>query len=241
MLDEEVQLADSLERELRAVRGELQQTRLLLLESRVREQQARYRACHDSLTGLPNRSAFEERSSHALAPHRPRPRPFGLIYLDLDGFKSINDSHGHAVGDGLLKVIGSRIAHAVRAQDSICRRGGDEFLCLLLDVRSERQVASIARKLIGTVSAPCQLGSLTLYVTASIGIALYPADGSTIEALLERADRAMFWAKQNRLGHSLFRHVPARPDCERGSGRVQAAPPAIQSPSRSAAGCRIAS
>ncbi len=241
MLDAEIRFTNDLELELLAVRGELRQARLLLLESQVREQRARHRAYHDNLTGLPNRFSFEERSSHALARHRPQPRAFGLMYIDLDGFKSINDTHGHAVGDELLKTIGSRLKHAVRARDSVSRQGGDEFLCLLLDVRSERQVTSIARKLIDAVSAPCRLGPITLRVTASIGIALYPTDGITIEALLDRADQAMFWAKQNRLGHALSRHVPEQPDCDRGSGRDQAVPHVIKSPSRSAASCRIAS
>jgi diguanylate cyclase (GGDEF)-like protein len=235
MLDVEIQRANILELELLAVRGELQQARLRLLESQVREQRARHQAYHDSLTGLPNRFSFEERSSHTLARHRRQPRAFGLMYLDLDGFKSINDTHGHAVGDELLKIIGSRLTHAVRAQDSISRQGGDEFLCLLLNVRSDRQVSLIARKLIDAVSAPCRLGPITLRVTASIGIALYPADGITIEALLDRADQAMFWAKQNRLGHALFRYVPARPDCDSGSGQDQAVSPAVKPPSRSAA------
>jgi diguanylate cyclase (GGDEF)-like protein len=240
LLDAVIQRANIHELGSLAVRDELQQARLRLLQSQVREQQARHQACHDSLTGLPNRFSFEERSSHTLARHRQQPRPFALMYLDLDGFKSINDTHGHAVGDELLKIIGSRLTHAVRAQDSISRQRGDEFLCLLLNARSDRQVSSIARKLIDAVSAPCQLGPITLRVTASIGIALYPADGITIEALLDRADQAMFWAKQNRLGHALSRHVPAQPDCDRGAGQDQAVPPVIQPSSRSAASGSIA-
>lgn len=90
----------------------------------------------------------------------------------------------------------------MRAQDSISRYGGDEFLGLLLDVQNERQAMSIARKLIDAVSEPCPLGPLVLCVRPSIGIALYPRDGSTVEALLESADRAMFWAKRHHLGHA---------------------------------------
>lgn len=241
LLDEEIRLVNRLELELLEARRELQQARQQLLESQVHEERARHKAFHDTLTGLPNRVSFEERSSRALAQHRPLAQEFGLMYLDLDGFKSINDAHGHAVGDELLKVIGSRLTHAVRTRDSISRQGGDEFLCLLLDVQSEQQVASIARKLIDTVSAPCQIGFLTLCVRPSIGIALYPRDGSTVEALLESADKAMFWAKRHRLGHALFRHVPSRQDSCSRSGQDLAASPAIKQLSLPGAGDRIPS
>lgn len=241
LLDEEIRLANRLELELLEARDELQQARQQLLESQVHEERTRHKAFHDTLTGLPNRFSFEERSSRALAQHRPLAREFGLMYLDLDGFKSINDLHGHAVGDELLKVIGSRLTHAVRTRDSISRQGGDEFLCLMLDVQSEHQVTSIARKLIDTVSAPCRIGSLTLCVRPSIGIALYPRDGSTVEALLESADKAMFWAKRHRLGHALFRYVPSRLDFRSRSGQDPTASPALKPLSLPAAGDRIPS
>lgn len=241
LLDEEIRLSNRLELELQEVRGELQQARQQLLESQVHEERTRHKALHDTLTGLPNRFSFEERSSRALAQHRPLAREFGLMYLDLDGFKSINDAHGHAVGDELLKVIGSRLTRAVRTRDSISRQGGDEFLCLLQDVQSEHQVTSIARKLIDTVSAPCRIGPLTLCVRPSIGIALYPGDGSTVEALLENADKAMFWAKRQRLGHALFRYVPSRQDsCSRSDPDLTASP-AIKPLSLPATGDRIPS
>jgi len=217
--------------ELLEVRRELQQTRLQLRESHVHVEHALHRAFHDTLTGLPNRVSFEEHSRRALALHEPQAREFGLMYIDLDGFKSINDDYGHAVGDELLKVIGARLTAAVRAQDSISRHGGDEFLGLLLDVQNEQQATSIARKLIDAVSAPCQLGPRVLCVRPSIGIALYPRDGITVEALLESADRAMFWAKRHRLGHALFRHVPFPQSSCDGAGQALAEPSALESPS----------
>ena len=230
-LEEATRLARRLALELLEVRRELQQTRLQLRESHVHEEHALHRAFHDTLTGLPNRVSFEEHSRRALALHEPQAREFGLMYIDLDGFKSINDDYGHAVGDELLKVIGARLTAAVRAQDSISRHGGDEFLGLLLDVQNEQQATSIARKLIDAVSAPCQLGPRVLCVRPSIGIALYPRDGITVEALLESADRAMFWAKRHRLGHALFRHVPFPLSSCDGAGQALAEPSALESPS----------
>ena len=205
----EVRRRQRLERELAQVRGQLQQARRELSESRAGERQARDTAFHDTLTGLPNRRSFDECSGNALARHRPHARAFGLLYIDLDGFKAVNDVHGHAVGDALLKVIGARLAQAVRVDDTVSRHGGDEFLCLLLDVQDDAQVAAIARKLFDAVSAPCQLGRLSLCVRPSIGVALYPQDGTSVEALLESADSAMFWAKKHRLGHAFFSQLPA--------------------------------
>ena len=198
----EVRRRQRLERELAQVRCELQQARRELSESRAGERRARHTAFHDTLTGLPNRRSFEECSGNALARHEPHARAFGLLYIDLDGFKSINDVHGHAVGDELLKVISARLTQAVRVDDTVSRHGGDEFLCLLLDVQDEEQVAAIARKLFDAVSAPCRLGPLALRVRPSIGIALYPLDGTSVDALLQSADSAMFWAKKHRLGHA---------------------------------------
>ena len=206
----EVRRRQRLERELAQVRCELQQARRELIDSRAGERRARDTAFHDTLTGLPNRRSFEERSGHALARHEPHARAFALLYIDLDGFKAVNDVHGHAVGDELLKVIGSRLAQAVRVDDTVSRHGGDEFLCLLLDVRGDAQVAASARKLFDAVAAPCQLGGLSLCVRPSIGVALYPRDGTSVGALLESADSAMFRAKKHRLGHAFFSQLPAK-------------------------------
>jgi len=201
-------LGHHLDNELRLARRMLQRMREDLRRAEMRCKQASHAALHDPLTGLPNRTSFEERSRRALALHGPRALAFSVVYIDLDGFKAINDVHGHAIGDRVLKVIGRRLMHAVRAEDSITRHGGDEFACLLLDIQSEAHVTSIAHKLFDAISAPCMLGTLTLHVRASVGVALYPKDGATVEALLQSADTAMFWAKKHRLGHAFFSHVP---------------------------------
>jgi diguanylate cyclase (GGDEF)-like protein len=208
-LEAEIRRRRNLERELAQARRDLQQVRRELANSRADERRVRHTAYHDSLTGLPNRRSFEEHSGHAMQRQAPQTREFALLYIDLDGFKSVNDVHGHAVGDELLKVIGARLTQAVRADDTVSRHGGDEFLCLLLDVQDEEQVAAIARKLFDAVSAPCQLGRLSLCARPSIGVALYPRDGLSVEALLESADSAMFWAKKHRLGHAFFSQLPS--------------------------------
>lgn len=173
-----------------------------LCDSLAREAQAQHLAWHDPLTGLPNRRGFEARSGDTLTRHQSGSQNFALLFIDLDDFKLVNDQHGHAVGDELLRVIGQRLVHALRAGDMVSRQGGDEFLCLLPDVHDADHVASIARKLFDSVAAPCQLGGRPLQVKPSIGVALYPRDGDNIAALIAQADGAMFHAKRRRTGHA---------------------------------------
>ncbi len=202
--EDEARKIHRLENELTSARLDLRLAEHHLLASEARGQDARHTALHDPLTGLPNRHSFEEISAEVLAGHATRTREFGLLYIDLDGFKAINDTHGHSIGDELLKVVGSRLSHGVRSQDSVCRHGGDEFVCLLLDIQDTEQVAAIADKLFAAVSAPCQIGPLAVSVAPSIGIALYPGDGATLVDLLRNADCAMFRAKLLRLRHVFF-------------------------------------
>lgn len=137
-----------------------------------------------------------------LARQRASSAVFALLFIDLDDFKSVNDVHGHAVGDELLRVIGQRLVHALRAGDVVSRQGGDEFLCLLPEVHDADQAAAIARKLFDSVAAPCQLAGVHLQVLPSIGVALYPRDGDNIAALIAQADGAMYQAKRSRVGHA---------------------------------------
>lgn len=192
----------TLEQALHETAAELQRVQAALSDSLAREAQAQQQASHDPLTGLPNRRGFEARSVDTLARHQPGSQAFALLFIDLDDFKAVNDHHGHAVGDELLRVIGQRLVHALRAGDVVSRQGGDEFLCLLPDVHDADHVASIARKLFDSVAAPCQLGGRPLQVKPSIGVALYPRDGDNIAALIAQADGAMFHAKRRRIGHA---------------------------------------
>jgi diguanylate cyclase (GGDEF)-like protein len=197
-----------LRNELACSRAELRRTRIELQHAHSSEQQARHQALHDSLTELPNRSCFRQRLDRDLARGQPQALDsapvLAVLYLDLDGFKPINDRHGHETGDGLLRVVAARLARAVRSDDMVCRVGGDEFVCLLGDVLNRQQLSHLACKLFDAVSAPLRIGALDLLVRPSIGIAVCPQDGDTTDALLRRADTAMYRAKRQQLGYAFF-------------------------------------
>jgi diguanylate cyclase (GGDEF)-like protein/PAS domain S-box-containing protein len=160
-------------------------------------------AQHDPLTGLPNRLLFLDRLRQGLRGARGQPRGLGLIFIDLDHFKRINDEHGHAVGDALLCAVAERLSGELRDSDTLCRLGGDEFVVLLPGVTHRAAVAEVADKLMQTAAAPYRLSGGTLAVTFSSGIALAPEDGEDPQALMDCADAAMYRAKRagrNRVG-----------------------------------------
>lgn len=185
---------------LALARRELVRLRAALQASQAREARAWELARRDPLTGLPNRMAFETHSTRVLSTHTDASRVFGLLFIDLDGFKQINDRLGHPAGDALLRIVAARLAHAVRRGDLVSRHGGDEFLCLLPELSDDERALAIARALVRAVEAPCRLGSQQVSVRPSIGIALYPRDGLTIGALVACADRAMYRAKAQQSG-----------------------------------------
>jgi diguanylate cyclase (GGDEF)-like protein len=180
---------------LAQLRGELEGTL-------AGERQARHQALHDSLTSLPNRACFRDRLALAIARATTRPASLAVLYLDLDGFKAINDQHGHAVGDEVLKIIAARMSRAVRVGDTVARLGGDEFGCLLTAFRDREHLSRMATKLFNAIAAPLTLDRLMLEVRPSIGIALCPDHGSTPEHLLACADAAMYDAKRRQSGHA---------------------------------------
>jgi diguanylate cyclase len=197
------QLQTSL-REERAWRERLQ---ALLKDGAQREAQCRYRADHDALTDLPNRAAFGDHMAKALAlakaPNAERQGcALSVMMIDLDQFKPVNDQHGHAAGDQLLRIVGARLQHAVRAGDVVGRLGGDEFGVLVLDGNSPDHLTALATKLRIAVAAPLQVGQQQVRVTASIGIARHPHDGATAESLLANADTAMYRAKRSGCGQA---------------------------------------
>lgn len=195
---------EQLEREVAETQAVLARARDQLSTTRAEEQHARYLATHDSLTALPNRSCFHERLEQALADPELRRRGLALLYLDLDGFKAINDEHGHDAGDEMLRIVAARLARSVRTDDMVSRVGGDEFACLLPDVPSREQLSHLACKMFDAVSAPMKIGQLKLTIHASIGIAVCPADGASAEALLKSADEAMVRAKRQNTGYAFF-------------------------------------
>jgi diguanylate cyclase len=220
----ELRRCRQLELEIIAVRSELARAQAELLGTRADERRARYLALHDSLTGLPNRRYFGEQLEQSLAPTAALCCGLAVLYLDLDGLKSINDLHGHDTGDHLLRIVATRLHGAVRAQDMVSRLGGDEFACLLKTPLSRDELSRVACKLFDTVSAPMQIGRRRLSVRPSIGIATYPAAGATGEALLKQADRAMYRAKRDQLGYAFY--DPATDDRMADVNARPSAPPA---------------
>ncbi|MGH8563462.1 MAG: two-component system response regulator [Gammaproteobacteria bacterium] len=157
---------------------------------------------HDPLTGLPNRALLEDRMKQVTAYEDRRHSHAAVLFIDLDRFKDINDSLGHAAGDRLLQEVAERLSRCVREEDTVARLGGDEFVALLVGIRDVHDAALIANKIIATVSAPCRIEGRELRVSPSIGIAIFPNDGKNIEALMRNADTAMYYAKQ--AGRSQF-------------------------------------
>ncbi len=149
----------------------------------------------DTLTGLPNRKLFMDRLSQALARARRDGTPLAVLFCDLDGFKRINDTLGHAHGDQLLREAGARLSRRIRDGDTVARFGGDEYTVILSQLGRAGDAALVARKLLAELSAPMQLGGMAVQVTGSIGIAIWPRDGDDLEALVRCADMAMYRAK----------------------------------------------
>jgi len=165
------------------------------------EAAARHLALHDVLTGLPNRALFDDRLEHGLAQALRHRWSLALMFIDLDGFKRVNDNYGHRVGDLLLQTVAQRLRENTRSDDTVGRYGGDEFVYLLMEVKSEQGVAQFAERLVAAVHAPCEFSvdsvAVRLDIRASIGISLFPQDGHDAETLLRKADAAMYQAKQS--------------------------------------------
>ena len=159
------------------------------------EEEIVYKAFHDSLTDLPNRALFLDRLVVALAQAVRREHLLAVMFLDLDDLKAVNDTLGHAVGDALLKKVAARLTETLRESDTVARVGGDEFLVLLSDVDDEHDVEAIARKVLTEVARPYHVEDDELQITTSIGVAVYPTDGSTPELLIRNADGAMYRVK----------------------------------------------
>jgi diguanylate cyclase (GGDEF)-like protein/PAS domain S-box-containing protein len=154
-------------------------------------------ALHDSLTDLPNRAFFRDRLTEAMDKARVQTRSAALLYIDLDGFKQINDSLGHSVGDELLRAVALRLLGCVRSGDTVSRQGGDEFVIVLVDVMRIQDVAACADKILLSLKTPYRIGGHDLTVTASIGIATFPEHATDGDALLRYADSALYQAKYN--------------------------------------------
>ena len=177
------------------------------------EGRAHFLAEHDELTTLPNRAAFQAAVGRALARSEPEASQFAVIFVDVDRFKVINDTLGHAAGDHLLQTLATRMKHVVRGQDLVARMGGDEMCLLLHDVRDASHASEIAERILSALRVPVELRSGMLHhVTVSAGVAIYPHDGVDVETLLRHADIAMYRAKAaGRDGFALFSADDGRP------------------------------
>ena len=180
-----------------------------ITEHKLTEERIQSVAHHDSLTGLPNRLLFNDRLSQAISLAKRDSRRFAMLFLDLDKFKPVNDTLGHAAGDELLKNVATRIRQQVRESDTVARVGGDEFTVILPEISRPDEAETVARKIIAALGAPFQLSGQerSVEIGSSIGIALYPADGLDADTLVKAADAAMYSAKQTR---NTFRFFQAR-------------------------------
>lgn len=204
--------ADDLDDVNRALKSEVKERKKLEVQldaAREQEKEARHAAVHDPLTSLPNRTLFNDRLEHGLAQANRHGWILAVMYIDLDGFKKINDTHGHQAGDRVLMIIADRLQKMVRADDTVSRQGGDEFLYLLLELRNEADASSIAENLIRRLGEPCEVtvdgAQVSLKAMPSIGVAIFPTDGTSVDSLLECADKAMYRAKQQKTGYALMR------------------------------------
>ena len=158
-------------------------------------ERAEFLAMHDPLTGLPNRTLLTDRVRQALSRQQRHGAMFALFMIDLDRFKEINDEYGHEGGDAVLLAVANRIAPSLRATDTVARFGGDEFIVLVGDVQGESDAVNVAEKLLQAVSQPIDYRGATIKVTCSLGVALCPRDGHSLEDLLRQADHAMYRVK----------------------------------------------
>ncbi len=182
--------------ERRQLEAQLSKSDAALTESRANERKSRHDALHDPLTGLPNLPLFIDRLGVALAQAERHAWRLAVMFIDLDDFKSINDTRGHDVGDRVLQMVAKRLETIVRAGDTLSRRSGDEFLFLLLEAKDEANVAALAARIADSIAEACELDGVTMTVKASIGIAIYPENGRSPQQLLKHADLAMYVAKE---------------------------------------------
>ncbi len=166
-----------------------------ITERKRAEERVRHMALHDNLTGLPNRLSFNDHVELAIERAAAHGQRFALLFLDLDGFKKVNDSLGHDAGDRLLVTVAAELKAAVRETDVVARLGGDEFVVLLHDIESAATATEIAADVVGRLAAPFDLGGAAAHIGTSVGIALHPEHGACRESLLKAADQAMYAAK----------------------------------------------
>ena len=181
-----------------------------------------HHANHDVMTGLPNRRFLQDRLDQALAFARRDGRRVAVLELDLDGFKSVNDTYGHRFGDAVLEEVARRLSTVVRELDTVGRWGGDEFVLVLKEIESREIVEDTVRRVIGRLSEPIHFMNHDLSIGASVGIALFPDHGDEVEALMLAADLAMYESKAG--GGNTWRFASPAAEAPRGKYRPSATP-----------------
>jgi diguanylate cyclase (GGDEF)-like protein/PAS domain S-box-containing protein len=182
-------------------------------ETRAAAERMAHLAHHDHLTGLPNRLLLDDRLAQAIRYSQRHRRSLGVLFLDVNGFKDINDTRGHAVGDQLLKSIALKLVGAVRGSDTVGRLGGDEFVVVLPDVTGANDIRATVKKILAALDRPHRLADLEIRVSLSAGLAVYPDDGLEAEVLLARADAALYANKAN--SQAAPANTPIRADVQR--------------------------
>ena len=185
-----------LQDENRSLRSLNEHLGLALIDITEQRLNAQHMAHHDGLTGLPNRQALMLRLHDAIAESFSKQSLMALMFIDIDDFKRVNDSHGHCTGDKLLTAVASRISSCMRSTDLVCRYGGDEFVVVLSDVSEASIAVHISEKLRGNINGCYAIDGEQLLIGASIGLAFYPTDGEQSESLLNSADASMYRDKQ---------------------------------------------
>ncbi|HWH83616.1 MAG TPA: diguanylate cyclase [Burkholderiaceae bacterium] len=213
-LDQGLDDLHQIQSELVVSREVLGQTEAALATAQAEERMATRRALHDATTGLPNRDLFDDRLRQAISLAERHRWTLAVMFLDLDHFKTINDTHGHAVGDLVLKEVARRLQQSARKEDTVCRNGGDEFLYLLMNPQGSENVERMAGLVAQKIAAPIDVGGdVRLVVKPSIGVAVYPGDGSGGDQLVVNADVAMYRAKLRRNGCVMFGSLQSRSLC----------------------------
>jgi len=194
-----------LESELADTKTDLADVRDDLSKSQANEEETRKFALQDPLTGLPNRVLFEQSLDNGLIQAKRHGWGLAVLFIDIDKFKSINDTYGHDMGDKVLIMVADRLKSTVREEDMLSRWAGDEFVCLLFEVKQEADVTRLAENMVHRISEPCTFNGIAFSITVSIGIAIYPGDGKTAGTLFKNADTAMYKAKGAEKKVVLFR------------------------------------
>jgi diguanylate cyclase (GGDEF)-like protein len=184
-----------IESELVDKRNDLSEVYAALSKAQSQEEDAIHIGLHDALTELPNRLLFEQRLDYGLIQAKRHGWKLAILFIDLDKFKNINDTYGHQIGDRVIMLVADRLKVFIRSEDTVSRWGGDEFVCILMNVNLEADVISLAEKMVDHIAEECEFDGIILSLSATIGIAIYPQDGETADMLFKNVDRAMYKSK----------------------------------------------